>query len=49
MAGADPGQLAVLASWAAAGLAVALVCFRWDPGRARQPRRATARLRSSPA
>ena len=44
-----PGQLGVLAGWVAVGLAVALVCFRWDQGRARQPRRATARLRSSPA
>jgi len=44
-----PGQLGVLAGWVTAGLAAALVCFRWDPGRGRPPQRRTARLRSSPA
>jgi ABC-2 type transport system permease protein len=44
-----PGQLGVLAGWVAVGVATALACFRWHPGRARQPRRDIARLRSSPA
>jgi len=43
------GQLAVLAGWAAAGLTVALACFRWDPARAPQLRRGTARLQRSPS
>lgn len=34
-----PGQLGVLAAWVVAGLVAAVACFRWDPGRARQPRR----------
>jgi hypothetical protein len=42
-----PGQTGVLAGWVAAGLIVALACFRWDPGRGPQPRRGTARLQPS--
>jgi ABC-2 type transport system permease protein len=44
-----PGQIGLLAGWVAVGLAVALACFRWDPGRGRQSRRGAARLQRSPA
>lgn len=42
-----PGQLGVLAAWVAVGATASLACFRWHSGRARQPRRAIARLRSA--
>jgi hypothetical protein len=42
-------SMAIRVVTVAVGVTIALVCFGWDPGRARRPRRGTARRRGSPA